>query len=106
LVSYSQTKSPYELFNGLPSDRVPFLKTFGEMAVVENVHTRGMRAKLADHGKPVIYLGMMPDHAKNTYHFLNIATNKVINSQNVIWLHKSYGDLIKLSGLLYPISVT
>jgi hypothetical protein len=67
LVSYSQTKSPYELFHGIPSDHVPFLKTFGEMAVVENVQTRGIRAKLADRGKPVMYLGTMPDHAKDTY---------------------------------------
>jgi hypothetical protein len=51
------------LFRGIPSDHVPLLETFGEMAVVENVQTHGMRAKLADHGKPVMYLGTMPDNA-------------------------------------------
>jgi hypothetical protein len=96
LVSYSQTKSLYELFHGLPSDHVPFLKTFGEMAVVENVQTHGMCAKLVDCGKPVMYLGMVPNHAKDTYCFLNIATSQVINSRNVVWLHKSYGDFMKL----------
>jgi hypothetical protein len=55
-----------------------------------------MRAKLEDHGKPVIYLGSMPDHAKDMYRFLNVATQKVINSCNVIWLSKSYGDFMNL----------
>jgi hypothetical protein len=97
LVSYSQTKSSYELFHGLPSDHVPFFKTFGDMAVVENFQTCGMRVKLADHGKPVMYmLGMMPNHAKDTYRFLNIATNQVINSWNVIWLNKSCGNFMNL----------
>jgi hypothetical protein len=84
-VSYSQIKSLCELFHGIPSDHVPFCKTFGEMAAVENVQACGMCANLADRGKPVKYLGTMPDHAKDTYQFLNIMTNLVINSRNVVW---------------------
>jgi hypothetical protein len=43
-----------------------------------------------------MYLGTMPDHAKDTYCFLNIATNQIIHSRNVVWLNKSYGDFMKL----------
>jgi hypothetical protein len=35
LVTHPSDKSPYEKFHGKLSDRVPYLKTFGEMAVVE-----------------------------------------------------------------------
>jgi hypothetical protein len=41
-------------------------------------------------------LGAAPNHAPDVFRFLNLATNKVIVSRNVIWLNKCYGDWKKL----------
>jgi hypothetical protein len=88
------TKVPIHLCHGVwpeaahSSDCVPFLKSFGEMAVVENDQTSGMRAKLADSGKPVMYLGMMP---------LPEHRNEPSDQQSEChWLHKYYSDFMKL----------
>jgi hypothetical protein len=53
--------------------------------------------KLADRGRPCmvlghVVLGRAADHSGDVYHFLNLTTNKVIKSQDVLWLNKMYGD--------------
>ena len=37
-------------------------------------------------------LGRAPDHAPDTYRFLNLATKKTVASRDAIWLNKVYGE--------------
>ena len=44
-----------------------------------------------------MFLGYSPNHSHGVYHFLNLKTNKVVQSCNMIWFNKAYyGDYKKL----------
>jgi hypothetical protein len=44
-----------------------------------------------------MFLGYTKDHINAVYRFLNINTNMVNQSYDVIWLNQSYGDYKNLS---------
>jgi hypothetical protein len=62
-------------------------RTLGEMAIVEDHATCGMRAKLQDRGKPAMFVGATHEHTRDTYRF-----NRIIMSRNIVWTGKSYGE--------------
>jgi Reverse transcriptase (RNA-dependent DNA polymerase) len=79
-------------FYGPDKIEIHNLKIFGEIGVVENGANRKMRAKLEDRGRPCMYLGRAQNHSSDTFRFLNLSTNKIIISRNVVWLNKVYGE--------------
>jgi hypothetical protein len=62
------------------------------MAIVEENHNHKIRSKLANRGRVCMFLGHAPNHATDTFQFLNLQTMKVIVSRDVVWLNKCYGD--------------
>ena len=66
------------------------MRQFGEMGVIKT--TKKLKGKLTNRGIPVMYLGRAKDHAGDTYRFLNLETELVLISRDVIWLNKVYGD--------------
>ena len=66
------------------------MKQFGEVGVIKT--TKRIKGKLKDRGIPVIYLGRAKDHSSDTYRFLNLGTELVLISRDVIWLDQVYGD--------------
>jgi hypothetical protein len=78
-------------------DRIDTLHTFGEMAIIEDHPTRGMRAKLQDHGRPVMFVGTTHEHTRDTYRFLSVITNRIITSRDIIWTGKSYGEYYNIN---------
>ena len=65
---------------------------FGEVGIVNYHANRNMGGKLADRGRQCMVLGRAADHSGDVYRFLNLTTNKVIKSRDVLWLNKMYGD--------------
>jgi hypothetical protein len=47
------------------------------MAIVEDNSRRKIRAKLENRGRACLFLGHAPNHADDTYHFLNLTTKNV-----------------------------
>jgi hypothetical protein len=79
-------------FYGIKNPKVKVMKPFGEMEIVEDNARRKIQAKLENRGCACLFLGHAPNHADNTYRFLNLTTKKVIVSRDVVWLGKCYGD--------------
>ena len=69
------------------------LKQFGEMGVVRT--TKKIKGKLENRGLPVMYLGRARNHAGDTHRLLNLQTELLIISRDVIWLDKVYGEYKK-----------
>jgi hypothetical protein len=80
----SSFKSPFELF--LNNN----LKTFGEVGVVTTKDK--IQAKLSNRGTTCILNGYMEHHSRDVYRMLNLTTNSVISSLDIIWLNKTYGE--------------
>jgi hypothetical protein len=79
-------------FYGITNPKIKVIKPFREMAIVEYNARRTIRAKLENRGRACLFLGHAPNHADDTYCFLNLTTKKVIISRDVVWLAKCYGD--------------
>ena len=60
------------------------------MGVVKT--TQKIKGKLKNRGIPVMYLGRAPDHPGDTFCLLNLESELVLVSRDVIWLNKTYGD--------------
>jgi hypothetical protein len=67
--------------------------TFGELAIVEDHPTHGMRAKLQDRGHPVMFVVTTHEHTRDTYRFLSVITNRIITSCDIIWTGESYVEM-------------
>jgi hypothetical protein len=106
LVTAKSLMSSYEKFMGHKFDRIETLYAFGEMAIVEDNPSRGLRSKLQDRGKPALFLGTTHEHTHDTYHFLNLLTNCIIMSRDVIWLQHSYGEYYNISPPTMPAILT
>jgi hypothetical protein len=63
LVNFISNTSAHEKFMGTKFEHLNTLHMFGEMAIVEDHQSRGMRGKLNNHGRPAMFLGVQPDHA-------------------------------------------
>jgi hypothetical protein len=102
LVTFKSPMSSYENFMGHKFDCIDTLHAFGEMAFVEDHPSRGMRSKLQDRGKPALSIGTTHEHTRDMYRFLNLQTNRIILSRDVIWLKQSYGEFYNISPPTMP----
>jgi hypothetical protein len=67
------------------------MRTFGEMAIVNDHAKRKMCGKLDDRGRPCLLLGRAENHHRDVYRFLNLETERIIQSRDVLWLNQQYG---------------
>jgi hypothetical protein len=54
-----------------------------------------IRSKLADRGRPCVFIGYSSNHAPNVYKFLTISKQTMIQSRSTVWLQLSYGEYTK-----------
>ena len=88
--------SSHEKFFGVLPAYVTFMRTFGEIGIVRNVH-QGMVWKLENKGIPAMFVGYAQEHAGNVYKMLNLQTHKIILCRDIQWLHKTFGAYHNLS---------
>jgi hypothetical protein len=86
--------SPYEMYHRETPKWVPFLKAFGEIAIVKT--PTKLQAKLTNRGVPAFYLGPAEDHKGYTYTFWNPITKHVFESRSAIFLQQTYAEFHKL----------
>jgi hypothetical protein len=86
----SNLKSPFELLH----DEKPILhinlKIFGEVGVVRTKDK--IQAKLTNRGTTCMFVGYTEHHSRDVYRMLNLTTNSIINSQDIIWMNKAFGE--------------
>jgi hypothetical protein len=88
------TRKPIASYSAFFEKELPGLRnmrTFGEIAIVNDHKTNKMRGKLDDQGIPCLLLGRAENHHRDVYRFLNLATERVIRSQDALWLNQQYG---------------
>jgi hypothetical protein len=54
-----------------------------------------IQGKLTDRGSVCVFVGYRNNHASDVYRLLNLKTNHVIKSRDVIWSSKTYGEWMK-----------
>jgi hypothetical protein len=84
----SSFKSPFELLYGEKPKLHNNLKMFGEVGVVTTKER--IQTKLSNQGTTCIFVGYTEHHSRDVYRMLNSTTNSIINSQDIIWLNKTY----------------
>jgi hypothetical protein len=90
------TRKPIASYNAFFEKELPGLRnmrTFGEIAIVNDYKKRKMRGKLDDRGRPCIVLGRAENHHRDVYRFLSLETGKIIRSRDTLWLNQQYGNL-------------
>lgn len=92
IVTPSKPIAAYNKFYNIKEEKLKTLKPFGSIGIVEINKTRKIRGKLEDRGRPCMYLGQARNHADDVYRFLDLTTNRIILSRDVIWLNKMYGE--------------
>ena len=65
------------------------------MAIVAHHSNKKVRAKMADRGFPVMFVGYPDNHKPDTYRFWNPATQGILTSRDVQWLSKTYGQFLQ-----------
>ena len=98
------SKTPAQLFYGNNPSWVKNLHTFGEIGIVHDDRHAKIRGKLKDRGIPCMFLGYTEDHTSNVFQFFNLTTNQIINSRNVTWLNKSYGEFKNEKQPILPVA--
>src|SRR5210317_2161698 len=90
MIKENSEKCTYEkMWNKRPK-YLRYLRHFGEIAVVKT--GAKIKSKLIDRGHYCIFLGYPGDTSGNTHKFFNLHTGRVILSQDITWLDKSYGN--------------
>jgi hypothetical protein len=70
-------------------------RQFGEIAYIKT--DPKIQGKMKDRGTAMLHLGPSIDHGRDTYRFLNLTTKRVINTRDITWLQKVYGEWKGLS---------
>jgi hypothetical protein len=86
----SSLKPPFELLYGEKPTLHDNLKIFGEVGVVTTKDK--IQAKLSNQGTTCMFVGYTEHQSRDVYRMLNLTTNATINSQDIIWLNKTYGE--------------
>ena len=92
--------SAHEKVYGIAPDIFEYLRTFGEVAMVNE--GKKIKGKLINRGIPCLFVGYAEDHSPNVYKFLNLETEQIILSRNYLWLNKSYGEYKNLKVIYVP----
>jgi len=93
IVNKEKKKSPFELMFKSKGKELKSLKRFGEMCVVTT--KAKIQGKLNDRGTACVFVGYPKGHSNDVYRLLNPETNQIINSRDIIWLNKTYGQWMK-----------
>jgi hypothetical protein len=83
----SSFKSPFELLNGEKPKVHDNLKMFGEIGVATTKER--IQTKLSNRGTTCMFDGYTEHHSRDVYRMLNLTTNSIINSRDIIWLNKT-----------------
>jgi hypothetical protein len=86
----SNLKGPFELLYGEKPKLHDNLKMFGEVGVVTTKDK--IQAKLSNRGTTCMFVGYTEHHSRDVYRMLNLTTNSIINSRDITWLNKTYGE--------------
>jgi Reverse transcriptase (RNA-dependent DNA polymerase) len=92
--------SSFEMLTGTKNQYIPFLKRFGEMAIVYD--NKEIKSKLENKGKPSFFVGYPENHSLEVCEFINIDTNSINLSRNYTWLNESYGQYMNLDIEIIP----
>ena len=90
LVSRGHTEPSYREFFEKDVPSASNMRQFGEMGIIKV--GRDIKGKLSNRGIPVMYLGRARHHNFDTHRFLNVSTELVMVSRDVIWLNQVYGQ--------------
>ena len=96
LVDKEGEKCPFEKFYGEMPKYAGYLKTFGEIGIV-TISNTSKKSKLEDRGKACMFVGYAKNHTGNTYRMINLQTNKIWITRDVIWVHQNFGDYFSLT---------
>jgi transposase InsO family protein len=83
----SSFKSQFELFYGEKTKLHDNLKMLGEVGVITTKDK--IQAKLSNRGTTCMFVGYTEHHSRDVYRMLNLTTNSIINSRDIIWLNKT-----------------
>jgi hypothetical protein len=86
----SNLKSPFELLYGKKPTLHNNLKIFGEVGLVTTKDK--IQAKLTNRGTIYMFVEYTEHHWSDVYRILNLTANSIINSRDIIWLNKTYGE--------------
>jgi hypothetical protein len=84
----SSFKSPFELLYGEKPKLHDNLKMFGDVGVITTKEK--IQAKLSNRGTTCMFVGYMEHHSRDAYRMLNLTTNSIINSRDIIWLNNEW----------------
>jgi hypothetical protein len=73
-------------------DYQQLLRSFGEIGIVTTKDK--IQGKLNNRGTPCMFVGYSVHHAHDVFRMLNIETEMIINSQDIIWLNEMHKDWI------------
>ena len=82
------TKTRYEHFEGKLPAFAKHLHPWG-MAGVVKVKTQNT-PKMGDRGITCMFVGYATNHSGDTYEMLNMATRRILNTRDVVWLGRMY----------------
>jgi hypothetical protein len=86
----SSFKSQFEFLYGKKPILHNNLKMFGEVGVVTTKET--IQAKLSNRGTTCMFVGYTEHQSRDVYRMLNLCTNSIINSRDIIWLNETYKE--------------
>ena len=96
LITPNWTLSPFQQFFGKGKKNVlASIQKFGEWCIAtfkDNTHW----AKLANEGTPSIWVGYAKCLSTSTYQIFNLKTKKIVLTQDVTFLQKSYSEYTKV----------
>lgn len=92
LVNGTGGVTPYMQLYGKSPGYETNLRKFGEIGIVTKTNMTKVRSKLEDRGEPCMFIGYADKHAGNVYRMLNLRTNRVWVTRDIIWLTKMYGE--------------
>jgi hypothetical protein len=93
IVKNSQNKSPLELMLNDKAKELNNLRKFREVCVAATKSK--IQGKLSDRGSVCVFVGYPSNHVSDVYRLLNLKTNHVIKSRDVIWSNITYGEWMK-----------
>jgi hypothetical protein len=86
--------SPYKMYHGEMPTWIPFLKSFGELAILKT--SNKLQAKFRNRGLPGKYLGPVENHKGDTFNFCNPITKRVVESRSKVFLQQTHSSFHKL----------
>jgi hypothetical protein len=88
----NRKEPPYKRFYGKDPPFASSLRTFKELGVVAIHENKDKRRKLKERGNICMFVGYPDDITRDSYRMLNLKTNRVIKSKDILWMKKNYGE--------------